>query len=91
MQFEWDNNKNKINTGKHGLTFEEATTVFYDKNAVYLFDRKIGNEIRQHIIGKVNNLIVTLVVYTERNSNIRIISARKANKKEKEQYHGKQA
>jgi uncharacterized protein len=91
MRFEWGNNKDKINTKKHGLTFEEATTAFYDKNDVYLFDRKIGNEIRQHIIGKVNNVIIALVVFTERGGNIRVISARKANKKEKEQYHGKQA
>ncbi len=89
MQFEWDENKSTSNTEKHGITFDEAVVAFSDKNAIYLFDRDVQGEIRRHVIGKVDEFIVALVVYTDRNGNIRIISARRANKKEKERYYAK--
>jgi uncharacterized protein len=89
MRFEWDNAKNKSNTEKHGITFEEATAAFRDRNSIRLFNRNVNGEIRQHVIGKISELIMALVVYTDRNSNIRIISARRANRQEKEQYYAK--
>jgi uncharacterized protein len=89
MRFEWDNTKNKSNMEKHGIAFEEAIAAFNDRSAIHLFNRDANGEIRQHVIGKINELIVALVVYTNRNGNIRLISARRANKKEREQYHAK--
>lgn len=43
MQFEWDKNKNKSNTKKHSITFEEATDAFSDKKSIYLFDRDVND------------------------------------------------
>jgi len=90
MKFEWDINKNKLNTEKHGITFEEASEVFNDNNALTQFNRLVGNEERMHIIGKMLDVVVALVVYTERNGNTRIISARKANKIERGMYYDNQ-
>lgn len=90
MKFEWDENKNQSNIEKHGINFEEATQAFNDKDYIKKFDRVVGTEKRTHIIGKILNVVVALVVYTERNNNIRIISARRASKKERGLYYGKQ-
>jgi uncharacterized DUF497 family protein len=85
LAFEWDENKNQANRQKHKISFESAQYIFLDPNAKQKFDR---DEDRRHIIGKVLNIVVVLVVYTERNGKIRIISARRANKKERILYHG---
>jgi uncharacterized DUF497 family protein len=88
--FEWDENKNKINLEKHGFEFSLAVEVFSDPNAIVQFNRQVDNEIRKHIIGKIKNeIIILLVVFTNRNNNIRIISARKANKEERQIYENK--
>lgn len=88
LGFEWDENKNKANQVKHKISFETAQHVFLDPAAIRKFDRKVRDEERFHIIGKILNTVVVLVAYTERNGNMRIISARKANIKERELYHG---
>jgi uncharacterized DUF497 family protein len=90
LKFEWDENKNIVNKEKHKISFETAQYVFLDPAAPRAFDRTINGEDRWHIIGKILGVIVVLVVYTERNGNTRIISARKANKKERILYHGNQ-
>ncbi|MDE5584684.1 MAG: BrnT family toxin [Ruminococcus sp.] len=87
--FEWDENKNKINKQKHGLSFEEAKEVFSDDNAV-LFDdpdHSIGEE-RFLIIGMTLSQNICLVshCYRDNDNVIRIISARKATKNEKRTY-----
>ncbi len=87
--FKFRKKSNKSNIEKHGITFEEATIAFSDENSVYSFDRNVNGETRQHIIGRINELIITLVVYTNRNGSIRLISARRANKKERERYYVK--
>lgn len=88
--YEWDEHKNKINVEKHGLDFNLAVEVFSDPNAIVQFNRDIGGEIRDQIIGKINGEVVILfVVFTRRESNIRIISARKANKAERAIYEDK--
>ena len=91
MIFEWDENKAKINYTKHKVTFEEAQTVFYDENALLLADEKHSNEEDRFILMGMSPMMNTLLVcFCERSSNnneiIRIISSRKANKKEIEQY-----
>lgn len=87
LYFEWDENKNEINRGKHGLSFEEAKEVFEDDNAI-LFDdpdHSIGEE-RFLIIGLASSKIC-IVSHCYRNDNvIRIISAREATKNEKKVY-----
>lgn len=91
MRFEWDTKKEQINRDKHGVSFAEAITVFNDAQASIFDDSKhSANEHREIIIGRsiVNSLL--LVSFTERSSGLRIISARKANKKEKIRYENHQ-
>ncbi len=79
MEFEWDEEKAKLNAQKHGVTFEEAELAFYDENAVILFDdTNSAEEIRYQLIALSPNRLL-FVSYTERFERIRIISARKAN------------
>lgn len=88
--FEWDENKNQINQKKHGIDFEEAKTVFYDDNAI-LFDDPdhSGEEERFLILGisKHENLCIISHCYRSDDNIIRIISARKATKKETKTYN----
>ena len=85
MTFEWDENKNRTNKKKHGISFELASRVLLDdKVRTGRSDRK--SEERYKAIGEVKNRIIT-VVYTLRGRSIRIISARKASKNERRKYH----
>ena len=88
MDFEWDENKNKINKAKHGISFETAARVFLDENRIEIFDARNSkeNEDRFITIGKAGKIL--FVVFTEREDRTRIISARLAEKKEKEAYYG---
>jgi uncharacterized DUF497 family protein len=89
MEFEWDDQKSIINNFKHGFNFDQVTEVFDDDQAVmFLDDRKDYRETREAIIRKIKGVLIILVIYTERNHRIRIISARRANKKEKQVYYG---
>lgn len=89
VQFEWDENKNQENIKKHGISFQEAQTVFRDKGTVIAFDENhSGSEDRFLIIGfsiKLNLLIVCHC-YRQNNTIIRIISARKVTKSEAIEY-----
>ncbi len=93
MQFEWDDEKEKINIAKHGIAFTTAELVFGDNNRIEVYDEVHStlNEDRYITIGKINEVIlVVVVVYTIRGDNgdtIRLISARKATKKEEEMYY----
>ncbi len=82
-------NKNEINKTKHGISFETAKTVFYDENAI-LFDDPEHSEYEDRFIllGMTDKADVCVVChcYRESDSVIRIISARKATKKEGERY-----
>ena len=86
--FEWDENKNKINTQKHGVTFEEAMTVFYDDNALLEYDVFHSyDEDRFRILGCSSQGNILLVVHCVRNEDIiRIISSRKATSIENKNY-----
>ncbi|HET6250582.1 MAG TPA: BrnT family toxin [Tepidisphaeraceae bacterium] len=88
MKFEWDSTKAATNRRKHGISFEEAETVFSDPNAIEFYDAEHSDdEDREIIIGFSNKLRLLLVIYTERHGDtIRIISARKANATEKREY-----
>ncbi|NLZ66850.1 MAG: BrnT family toxin [Clostridiaceae bacterium] len=89
IRFEWDEDKNKLNQRKHGLSFEEASTVFADPGAI-LFDDPDHSleEERFLIIGLSENerFCVVSHCYRDKNSVIRLISARKATKNERTTY-----
>ncbi|MDR1904390.1 MAG: BrnT family toxin [Treponema sp.] len=86
LSFEWDEEKNKLNQERHGISFEDARFVFNDPKKVILPDLfHSGDEERWIAIGIVNNVL--FVVYTERGEVIRLISARPATKAEEGIYH----
>jgi uncharacterized DUF497 family protein len=86
--FEWDENKNTSNVLKHGISFEEAQSVFNDFDALIAHDPEHSeDEERFIIIGISNKLKLLMVCHCYRSYNtIRIISARKATTKETKQY-----
>ena len=90
MHFEWDEDKEKRNITKHGIDFSMAALVFYDENRLEWYDERHSDEEDRFIaIGQIGNVtVILLVVYTDRGDAIRIISARKATKKERRQYDG---
>jgi uncharacterized DUF497 family protein len=89
MEFEWDENKSKINLEKHGVDFNQAKDVFNDKDKMELPDnRKDYGEQRVKIIGRAIDLILS-VIYTMRGAVVRIISARAASRAERDLYNNK--
>ena len=87
--FEWDENKNATNQKKHGISFEEAKTVFYDENALLIDDPDHSQEEERFIIlgmSRQANLLIVCHCYRESEEVIRIISARKATKNETSAY-----
>ena len=85
--FEWDPQKAKSNLERHGVSFEEASTAFQDTLSLTIDDPLHSiDEERLILIGMSQKNRVLVVVHTERGDNIRIISARKTNKKEREYY-----
>lgn len=85
--FEWDLKKAKNNLGKHGVSFQEASTAFKDTLSLTIDDPLHSNdEKRLVLIGMSYNNRILVIVHTERGDNIRIISARKATKKERKYY-----
>lgn len=89
LKFEWDFKKAKSNLNKHGVSFEEASTVFRDPLSLTIEDPLHSMcEKRFVLIGVAYNNRTLVVVHTEREDNVRIISARKATKKEREYYDG---
>ena len=89
MQFEWDEQKEKINIKKHGLDFETASRVFDDENRLEWYDENHSEyEDRYITIGLIDDIAcIIMAVYTEREEVIRIISARRATKQEREMYY----
>lgn len=87
LEFEWDPRKAAANEKKHGVTFEEAATVFGDALAMIFDDEAHSNdELREIIVGHSNRNRLLVVCFTERDYRIRIIGARKATKREREDY-----
>ena len=84
---EWDDNKAELNFKKHGIRFRVAARVFLDENRIDEFDEEHSDyEERRKVIGMVENIL--FVVYTERGEKLRLISARNATRREKEDYYG---
>ena len=91
IHFAWDESKNRANTRKHGVSFEEAQTVFYDDNAKEYFDPDHSKDEDRFILLGMSSRLRVLVVchcYRQNDNVIRIISARKADKKERGSYEG---
>jgi uncharacterized DUF497 family protein len=87
MEFEWDRKKAKYNLRKHGVSFEEASTVFDDLfAAVYEDPEHSVNERRFLMIGKSVRRRLLIIAFADRNQRIRIISARLPTKNEKKSY-----
>ena len=89
ITFEWDIKKDKANKRKHGVSFEEAHTAFYDENAIQYFDPDHSNDEDRFILLGISYKLKVLVVchcFRENDAVIRIISARKANIDEEYEY-----
>lgn len=89
ITFEWDNNKNIINKKKHNISFEEAKTVFFDEEALMIPDPDHSRDEERFLIlgySEYANLLVVCHCYRASDTVISIISARKANKRESNQY-----
>ncbi len=87
MKYEWDQSKATANFKKHGISFEEAKTVF-DNILAVIFDDEAHSvgEKREIIIGHSKNNRLLLIAFTERSNAIRIVSARLATRREGEDY-----
>lgn len=90
MRFEWDETKNGSNQSKHGVSFELASEVFADPLHVSIADRIEGGEQRWSTLGIVEGIVILIVAHTWRDDGdeevVRIISARKATRKERRSY-----
>ncbi len=91
MKFEWDQDKNRANRVKHGVSFETASLVFDDPYHLSVQARHEGPEERWQTLGLAGGVVVLLVAHTYRESDrgeevIRIISARKATAHERRRY-----
>ena len=89
IRFEWDERKNRANKRKHKVSFEEAQSVFLDENALRFFDPDHSQDEDRFLMLGMSFTLRVLVVchcYREDDSVIRIISARKANKREQSDY-----
>ncbi len=89
MQFAWDKRKATTNLQKHGVSFDEASTVFDDEEALRIFDPDHSESEDRFILLGMSSILRVLVVchcYREDDETIRIISARKATKRESSTY-----
>lgn len=87
MEFEWDPKKAKANEKKHGLSFEEASTAFSDPLSVTIPDPDHSeHEERMLLLGRSNTGNLLVVGHTERGERIRLINARRANRRERRHY-----
>jgi uncharacterized DUF497 family protein len=85
-KFEWDEDKNVGNLAKHGISFEEAATIF--EGPVFTLDGEGSHEeMRERSYGLINGITVICVIHTDRVEATRIISARKATKHERELFN----
>jgi hypothetical protein len=91
LKFSWDENKALINQQKHSVSFEEAQTVFYDDYARLIPDPDHSQQEERFLLLGLSDQFRLLLVchcYRESGGQLRIISARKANKLEQRQYEG---
>jgi uncharacterized DUF497 family protein len=88
MNITWNPAKNRENQRKHGISFDDAKAIFQDPDRIEVLDDRDYGEERWVAIGTMGK-IVALVVYTERNSGIRLISARKADPDDTADYNAR--
>jgi len=86
VKFEWDKKKNQSNLEKHSIDFNNAKDIFKNERLTAIDKKKDYSETRKISIGKIGPHMY-VVVYTERRGVIRIISARKANQRERRKYY----
>ena len=89
LEFDWDERKNAQNRRKHGVSFEEAKTVFLDENALLIADPDHSADEERFILLGLSSSLRALVVchcYRRDRETIRIISARRANAIERRKY-----
>jgi len=86
MKFEWDEEKNRINISKHGLSFEDAIQIFDGPVVSWRDERRDYGELRKHTLGLFRGTLILAVIHTDRGNKIRIISARRADKDERKMY-----
>ena len=87
LSFEWDERKAKSNLAKHGVSFEEASTVFGDPLSLTIPDPAHSQiEDRFLVLGQSHQRKLLVVAHTERGDNIRLISARRASRRERKNY-----
>ena len=92
IRFQWDDKKAAANRAKHGVSFEEAKSVFYDDDALLRSDDEHSNdEDRFVLLGLSANLRVLVVCHCHRESDevVRLLSARKADRSERQQYEAR--
>jgi len=87
MEFEYDPNKSIINKQKHGIDFEEVKNLWLDPQRIEIEAKTVG-ELRKLLISELSDEIWS-VIFTMREEKLRIISARKARKNEKEIYYNR--
>ena len=90
LRFEWDQRKDRANHKKHGVSFEEASTVFSDEHALLLDDLEHSEQEDRFVLLGLSAMLRTLVVchcYRKSDEIIRIISARRATRMERNQYN----
>jgi uncharacterized DUF497 family protein len=88
LKFEWDPEKAKKNLKKHGVSFEEASTIFDDPQFISFLDEEHSTDEERIItIGMSDKIRILMAAHTERRNLIRIISARKATKNEEKFYN----
>jgi hypothetical protein len=89
LGFEWDDKKEKANIKKHGISFDEASTAFYDENAIQFFDPDHSEGEDRFILLGISFKLKVLVVchcFRKEETAVRIISARKADRDEEKEY-----
>ena len=90
MKFTWDPVKNQRNQAKHGVSFETAILVFDDPYHLSKLDRVVDGEERWQTIGEIREMVILIVAHTysekKGEEQVRIMSARKATKKERQRY-----
>jgi uncharacterized DUF497 family protein len=85
IEFEWDEEKYAVNLRKHGVKFEEAAEVFFDRFNIY-GDASVEEEFREYMLGFSYSAKLLFVVCVERGVRTRIVSARPANSQEINEY-----
>ena len=90
MRFEWDPGKAESNLKRHGVSFEDAMTIFFDPLSATFDDPDHSLDERRFVtIGFSSRHVLTVVCHTERRGSVRLISARRSTKREKQRHESK--